>query len=116
MGARGEAFVGVDIGGTKVAAGLVSEHGELLYKTRNPMNCLRGSDEADVVGLIESAMPTVPTEEELPELARLMSDFNLIAMPVLDDDGKPVGMIAVDDVLEQLVPEEWRWRAGAARD
>ncbi len=46
MGATGEVFVGVDIGGTKVAAGLVNERGELLYKTRNPMNCSRGSDEA----------------------------------------------------------------------
>ncbi|ABF39287.1 glucokinase [Candidatus Koribacter versatilis Ellin345] len=46
MGARGEAFLGVDIGGTKVAAGLVNDNGELLYKTRNPMNCSRGADEA----------------------------------------------------------------------
>ena len=46
-----------------------------------------------------------------------MTDYNLIAMPVLDADGKPtVGIIAVDDVLERLLPEEWRRRAGAARD
>jgi len=77
---------------------------------------VRASEETDVTGVIESAIPTVGTEEDLPEVARLMSDFNLIAMPVLGPDGKPVGMIAVDDVLEMLVPEEWRWRAGAARD
>jgi hypothetical protein len=34
---------------------------------------------------------------------------------VIDGDGKPVGVIAVDDVLELLLPEEWRWRAGVAR-
>jgi len=45
-----------------------------------------------------------------------MSDYNLIAMPVLDGEGHPVGIIAVDDVLELLVPEEWRRRAGVARD
>jgi Mg/Co/Ni transporter MgtE len=45
-----------------------------------------------------------------------MTDFNLIAMPVLDAESRPVGIIAVDDVLEQMLPEEWRWRAGAARD
>jgi Mg/Co/Ni transporter MgtE len=49
-------------------------------------------------------------------VARLMSDFNLIAMPVLDGEGRPIGIIAVDDVLELLVPEEWRRRAGVARD
>jgi len=36
-------------------------------------------------------------------------------MPVVDDSGAPVGIIAVDDVLELLLPEEWRRRAGAAR-
>ena len=45
-------------------------------------------------------------------MARLMTDFNLVAMPVLDGDGRPVGLIAVDDVLELLLPEEWRRRAG----
>jgi Mg/Co/Ni transporter MgtE len=45
-----------------------------------------------------------------------MSDYNMIAIPVIDADGTPVGIIAVDDVLEHLIPEEWRWRAGAARD
>ena len=59
--------------------------------------------------------PTVPVEADLPEVARVMTDYNLIAMPVLDGDGRPVGIIAVDDVLELLLPEEWRRRAGAAR-
>ena len=45
-----------------------------------------------------------------------MSDYNMIAIPVVEGDGTVVGIIAVDDVLEQLIPEEWRWRAGAARD
>jgi CBS domain-containing protein len=39
----------------------------------------------------------------------------MIAIAVVDGDGKPVGIIAVDDVLELLVPDEWRRRAGAAR-
>jgi CBS domain-containing protein len=69
-----------------------------------------------LVNLIgDSPIPTVGTEADLPEVARVMTDYNLIAMPVLDGDGKPVGIIAVDDVLERLLPEEWRRRAGMAR-
>ncbi len=64
----------------------------------------------------ESPIPTVAAEADLPEVARLMTDYNLIAMPVLDGESKPVGIIAVDDVLERLLPEEWRRRAGVARD
>ncbi len=46
MEITGEVFLGVDIGGTKVAAGLVNEQGEILYKTRNPMNATQGAGEA----------------------------------------------------------------------
>jgi Mg/Co/Ni transporter MgtE len=75
-------------------------------------------DELDqVIGdQIEESTPAVPTEADLPEVARLMTDFNLIAMPVIDAQSRPVGIVAVDDVLELLLPEEWRRRAGAARD
>jgi CBS domain-containing protein len=77
---------------------------------------VREDQERKVSELADSSIPSVSPEAEVPEVARLMSDYNLIAMPVLDADGKPVGVISVDDVLELLVPEEWRRRAGAARD
>ncbi len=77
---------------------------------------LRADQDATVSSLIEEApMPTVAAEADVPEIARVMTDYNLIALPVLDGDGRPVGVIGVDDVLELLLPEEWRWRAGTAR-
>ena len=45
-----------------------------------------------------------------------MADFNLLAIPVIDTDEKPIGVVAFDDVLELLLPEEWRRRAGDARE
>jgi Mg/Co/Ni transporter MgtE len=65
--------------------------------------------------LVETAIPSVTAETDLPDLAVVMSDYNLVAMPVVDADGRPVGMVSVDDLLDQLVPEEWRRRADAAR-
>ena len=66
--------------------------------------------------LIDAPTPTVPADADLPEVARLMADFNLLAIPVIDPDEKPLGVVAFDDVLELLVPEEWRRRAGDARE
>ena len=71
--------------------------------------------QAPVSSLIETAVPMISPETELPEVARLMADFNLIAIPVVDGDEQPIGVIAVDDVLELLLPDGWRRRAGAAR-
>lgn len=50
-------FLGVDIGGTKVAAGLVSTAGEILYKTRTPMNA-KGTAEDAMAG-VYTAIDTV---------------------------------------------------------
>jgi CBS domain-containing protein len=77
---------------------------------------VRADPQVSLSSLAESACPTVGVDADLPEVARVMSDYNLIAIPVLESDGTVAGIIAVDDVLEQLIPEEWRWRAGAARE
>ena len=81
------------------------------------IDLIRVEPDEEVRDVIDhTPIPTVPAEADVPEVATLMSDYNLIAVPVVGGDGKPVGVIAVDDVLELLVPEEWRRRAGVARD
>jgi glucokinase len=54
---EGNTVVGVDIGGTKVAAGLVNEHGEIIYQTRTPMTS-RG-DAAAGLAAVEMAVRAV---------------------------------------------------------
>jgi CBS domain-containing protein/sporulation protein YlmC with PRC-barrel domain len=94
---------------------VVDDAGRLLG-TVPLVELVRADGGRAVSELVESSIPTVVLEAEVPEVARLMSDYNLIAMPVVDGESRPVGIVAVDDVLELLVPEEWRRRAGAARD
>jgi CBS domain-containing protein/sporulation protein YlmC with PRC-barrel domain len=94
---------------------VVDEQGKLAGSMSLP-ELVRADPHQQVGAVADASLPAVATEAELPEVARVMSDYNMIAIPVIDADGTPVGIIAVDDVLEQLIPEEWRWRAGAARD
>jgi CBS domain-containing protein/sporulation protein YlmC with PRC-barrel domain len=94
---------------------VVDEAGRLLG-TVPLVELVRADGGRSVAELVESSIPSVALEAEIPEVARLMSDYNLIAMPVVDGEYRPVGIVAVDDVMELLVPEEWRRRAGAARD
>jgi CBS domain-containing protein len=69
-----------------------------------------------LAGLVDETGPAVSAEADVPEVARVMTDFNLMSLPVLDADGRPIGVLAVDDILELLLPEEWRRRYGSARD
>jgi CBS domain-containing protein/sporulation protein YlmC with PRC-barrel domain len=93
---------------------VVDETGALVDAVSLP-ELVRAAPTQPLSELTDPQLPTVPAEADLPEVARLMADYNLVAMPVLDAAGAPVGIIAVDDVLELLIPEEWRRRTGAAR-
>ncbi len=93
---------------------LLDEHG-VLTAAVTLAELVRAPGGETVGGLVEATTPTVGPEADLPDVAVLMADYNLIAMPVVDEQGKPIGVIAVDDVLEQVLPEEWRRRVGLAR-
>jgi CBS domain-containing protein/sporulation protein YlmC with PRC-barrel domain len=100
----------------QIATVCVVDDAGKLVDTLSLAELVRADENQNVSELLDDFNPTVTTDADIPEVARVMSDYNLVAMPVLDADGRPLGIIAVDDVLELLVPEEWRWRAGAARD
>ncbi len=50
----------------------------------------------------------VRTDADLEEVARLMTDFDLTVVPVVDDEERMLGVITVDDVLEIVLPRGWR--------
>jgi CBS domain-containing protein/sporulation protein YlmC with PRC-barrel domain len=104
-----------ELGPQQVSIVCVSDDDGGLMGTVSLAELVRARGEDVVSNLIDASTPAVHAEADVPEVAMLMTDFNLIALPVVDGDGKPIGIIAVDDVLELLVPEEWRRRAGLAR-
>lgn len=63
MPERGQVYLGVDIGGTKVAAGLVNSEGEILFKTRTPMNST-GSAE-DALSCVRTAIDSITSSASL---------------------------------------------------
>ncbi|HEY1161470.1 MAG TPA: CBS domain-containing protein, partial [Candidatus Dormibacteraeota bacterium] len=51
---------------------------------------------------------------DLADVSLMMADYNLTALAVTDTVANLVGAISVDDVLEALVPENWRNRVEAS--
>jgi len=65
----------------------------------------------DEVMVPASELITVHSGDEAREVARTLAAYNLLAMPVLDDEGDIVGIVTVDDAMDLVLPEEWRPRA-----
>jgi Mg/Co/Ni transporter MgtE len=42
------------------------------------------------------------------EVAHVVARYNLLALPVLDDSGRLLGIITVDDAIEVLLPSGWQ--------
>jgi CBS domain-containing protein/sporulation protein YlmC with PRC-barrel domain len=55
----------------------------------------------------------IGTDTDVVDVAVLMSDYNLITIPVVDEERTMIGLITVDDVLEVTLPEDWRRREAA---
>jgi CBS domain-containing protein len=51
---------------------------------------------------------------DFADVTLVMADYNLIALAVTDAAGNLIGAISSDDVIEALVPEDWRNRAEAS--
>jgi Mg/Co/Ni transporter MgtE len=54
---------------------------------------------------------TVRPKAPIREVAEILSKYNLVALPVVDEDGRLEGIVTVDDVLNDLIPMIWKQRA-----
>ena len=62
--------------------------------------------------LVKHEIPALSPDSSFEEVARLMADYNLTAIPVVDEQERMVGVVTVDDVLAAMIPRSWRRRFG----
>jgi len=68
---------------------------------------LRADPDATIADLVTHGC-SVTADAELEDVARLMTDYDLTVVPVLDDQEHPIGVVTVDDILELLLPPPGR--------
>jgi MgtE intracellular N domain/CBS domain len=78
-----------------------------------PISALvRADDDRRLGALVGHELAPLRPDTPFEELARQMADFNLTAIPVVDEHDRMVGVVTVDDVLEAMLPRSWRRRFG----
>jgi CBS domain-containing protein len=91
---------------------LVDERDQLTGAVR--LVALVQADAATAVADVADSDPVrVLADTDVVDVAVLMSDYNLITIPVVDGRQRILGLITVDDVLEATLPADWRRREAA---
>ncbi|KOT58716.1 MULTISPECIES: magnesium transporter MgtE N-terminal domain-containing protein [Streptomyces] len=61
-----------------------------------------------VSSVADTDLPPLPPGTPLNEVTSYLATYNMVAAPVVDESGSLLGAVTVDDVLDHLLPEDWR--------
>ena len=59
-------------------------------------------------GVAEKDTAALRPDSPIAEVTRHLATYNLVAAPVVDENDRLLGAVSVDDVLDHLLPEDWR--------
>ncbi|MGV0607607.1 magnesium transporter MgtE N-terminal domain-containing protein [Mycolicibacterium sp. XJ1904] len=64
---------------------------------------------ADLVsGIVDTDLPNLSPDASLGAVTRYFAAYNLLCGPVVDEESHLLGAVSVDDVLDHLLPHDWR--------
>jgi CBS domain-containing protein/sporulation protein YlmC with PRC-barrel domain len=69
---------------------------------------LREPPSALVSGVVDTELQGVPPGTPLADITRLFAAYNLVALPVIDEANRLLGAVTVDDVIDHMLPDDWR--------
>jgi CBS domain-containing protein len=90
----------------------VDSEGALLGVARL-VTLLQSDRDRTLIDVCDTDPVRVGADTDIMDVAVLMTDYNLITIPVVDDERRLLGVITVDDVLEVTLPDDWRRREAA---
>jgi Mg/Co/Ni transporter MgtE len=69
---------------------------------------LREPPHNPIGGILDKELEPLRPHSPLGQVTRVLATYNLTGVPIVDDDGRLVGAVTVDDVLDHILPEDWR--------
>ena len=63
----------------------------------------------ELVGImLDTEVEPLPPDSPLGEVTKLLAAYNLVSVPITDENDRLIGVVTVDDVLDELLPDDWR--------
>ncbi|MBO2455098.1 magnesium transporter [Actinomadura barringtoniae] len=69
---------------------------------------LREPPSSLVSGIVDTELDPLRPTMSLEAVATFLATYNLVAGAVVDENGRLLGAVTIDDVLDHLLPEDWR--------
>lgn len=66
--------------------------------------------------LIDQGTEPVMAHTSAAEVSRILASYDLVQVPVVDEQHRLVGVVTIDDVLDYLLPDDWRSRPDDGED
>ena len=58
--------------------------------------------------ILDTETEPLTEDTHISQIHRTLANYNLVSLPVVDKDSHLIGVVTVDDVLDHLLPEDWR--------
>lgn len=58
--------------------------------------------------LLDTSLEPVKPDTSAAEVSRRLASYDLVQLPVVDEHHRLVGVVTIDDVLDYLLPDDWR--------
>ncbi len=69
---------------------------------------LREPPHAPVGDFLDKDVDPLSPEAPVGQVTRTLATYNLVSVPIADEDGRLLGAVSVDDVLDHILPDDWR--------
>ena len=69
---------------------------------------LRESPATMVSSIVDTKLVPIGPNVNLADVARTFAAYNLVALPVVDENNRLLGAVTVDDVIDHMLPGDWR--------
>jgi Mg/Co/Ni transporter MgtE len=69
---------------------------------------LREPPHGAIGGILDKEIEPLTADAPLGQVTRILATYNLVGVPVVDGDGRLIGAVTVDDVLDHILPDDWR--------
>jgi CBS domain-containing protein/sporulation protein YlmC with PRC-barrel domain len=82
----------------------VIDNDEKLLGITSLRDMLLSSPDIPMSDIMETKLKTVTPEVDQDDVAEMVSKYNLLAIPVVDEEGKILGIVTIDDIMDILLP------------